>query len=415
MSLKQKVNTAVLIFKIAWLPVICILYSTLSIKYKINYNAIEKPSDFEEDCQLFQELSAGTVGFDEAQFRLSANSLFELLLKDPLSGLDEKVSRLIIIPDDLLLSFSFDNMLYEKSQRGAPFPYLLKRYAISIAYSNQLLFSDDILKNKKQPDNLFAGFGLEYNDFTLEGLNLLSSMRNSSSANMETGKLIYSDDEVLEIAALLKGKGKSWVNEAATKSNFLQNAGKYRLLHFAMHGILDEEKPLNSSLIFFRDSDSTDFQLRASELYHLELNADMVVLSACHTGAGKIAKGEGVRSLARAFAYAGSPALVTSLWSASDHSTKEILVPFYQNLYEGMPKDIALQQAKLKYLEQTSPSYALPSFWSHLSVVGNTEPIVFELAESNRTPWIMAGLALICFLFIRRVFFKNETITSIEN
>ena len=188
------------------------------------------------------------------------------------------------------------------------------------------------------------------------------------------------------------------------KNNFLKNAGKFRILHFAMHGIIDEETPLNSSLIFFKDADSTDFVLRAAELYSLRLNAEMVVLSACHTGTGKIAQGEGVRSLARAFAYAGAPALVTSLWSASDYSTKEILVPFYKYLNKGMTKDIALQQAKLDYLNSAPPAYSVPSYWSHLTVVGNTAPISFKTSHRNWMIWVFAGLILlVLYIFSTRI------------
>jgi len=375
------------------------------LKNKINYNSILKPNDFDKNCEQFRKLSSGLIPFDEAAFRTSANTLTNLLLKNSLDAIDKKVSRLILIPDDLLLQFSFDNLFYEAANAGVSFPYLIKKYATSTIYSNQLLFKSDFLKHRNQPNKLFAGFGLEYNDYTLEGLELISSIRNGTNANSETGKLIYSDDEVQEIADFLKGK--AWINKAATKNNFLKHSGDYKILHLAMHGIIDEQIPLNSSLIFFRDSDSTDFVLRASELYRLELNTKMVVLSACHTGAGKITRGEGVRSLARAFAYAGSPSLVASLWSASDYSTKEILVPFYKNLQEGMPKDIALQKAKLDYLERSPPSYAFPSYWSHLTVVGNTEPIVFNFSGKNWIPWMIVGIALMGLFFGRRFIHKN--------
>ena len=371
------------------------------LKNKIHYNAIEKPIDFDKNCEDFRKLSSGLRSFNPIAFRSTANALYNLLLKNSLSNLTEKVTRLIIIPDDYLLQFSFDNLFYEEAKEGTPFPYLIKKYAISTPYSNQLLFKSDLLKNKKQPNKLFGGFGLEYNNFTLQGLENFRNIRNSINDNGQLGKLFYSDDEVQEVADLLNGK--AWLNEDATKSNFLKHAGNYKILHLAMHGLIDKETPLNSSLIFFRASDSTDYVLRASDLYRIELNTDLVVLSACHTGTGKISKGEGVRSLARAFAYAGSPALVASLWSASDYSTKEILVPFYKNLHQGMPKDVALQQAKLEYLAKASPTNSYPALWSHLTVVGNTESIVFDLSGKSRFPWRMIGLILLALFFTSKL------------
>jgi len=99
-------------------------------------------------------------------------------------------------------------------------------------------------------------------------------------------------------------------------------------------------------------------------------------------------------------------ALVTSLWSASDYSTKEILVPFYKNLKKGMPKDIALQQSKLEYLKQAPPSYTTPSYWSHLTVVGNTESINFNLGEKKWMYWILAGISLLGLFFIKKMLSK---------
>ena len=102
----------------------------------------------------------------------------------------------------------------------------------------------------------------------------------------------------------------------------------------------------------------------------------MAVLSACHTGGGKIQKGEGVRSLARAFNFAGCPNVTASLWAAPDLSTKKIVVPFYQSLKSGLPKDVSLQMAKLNYLDHCQFDIeALPYNWAHLITIGNIDPI----------------------------------------
>ncbi len=94
------------------------------------------------------------------------------------------------------------------------------------------------------------------------------------------------------------------------------------ILHFATHGLIDEEKPDLSSLVLTSRKDSgEDGFLQAKEIFRLKLNADLIVLSACQTGLGKLIRGEGMVGLTRAFMYAGTPSVVVSLWSVSDMST----------------------------------------------------------------------------------------------
>ena len=114
----------------------------------------------------------------------------------------------------------------------------------------------------------------------------------------------------------------------------------------------------------------------------MQLNADLAVLSACNTGYGKLSRGEGVMSLARAFTYAGVPATVTSLWKVPDLTTREIMVDFYKNLKQGMSKDAALRQAKLTYLKNAPESIAAnPFFWAGFVPMGNMEAM--DMTEST--------------------------------
>ena len=109
------------------------------------------------------------------------------------------------------------------------------------------------------------------------------------------------------------------------------------------------------------------------DLYNLQLNADMVVLSACETGIGELQKGEGIISLARGFTYAGAKSIITSLWSVEDECTKKIMISFYEYLDQGLAKDAALRQAKLDYIndEQTTHVDAHPFYWSPFIGVGD--------------------------------------------
>jgi len=120
----------------------------------------------------------------------------------------------------------------------------------------------------------------------------------------------------------------------------------------------------------------------------------MVVLSACNTAFGKLQEGEGPMTLARAFHYAGIPSVVASLWSIPDNSTATIMELFYQELNKGLDKDVALQQAKLAYLQNddiSSPATRMPVHWAPTVVIGNINPVVSVFPWG----WILGGVLLL--------------------
>ena len=142
----------------------------------------------------------------------------------------------------------------------------------------------------------------------------------------------------------------------------------------------------------------------------MPLNADLAVLSACNTGFGVLRKGEGVMSIARAFTYAGVPATVTSLWSAPDRETSDIMVAFYKNLQKGLSRDAALRQAKLTFLDNASRSKeANPYFWAAFVPIGNMETIDVEKKDPLSIWGILAGLTGVLGLGVW--FWKRKKIT----
>ena len=177
------------------------------------------------------------------------------------------------------------------------------------------------------------------------------------------------------------------------KEKFKEKAGDYAVIHLAMHGLLDPNAPILSSLAFTEDGDSVENNfLHAYEISKMKLNADLVVLSACETGYGRFDKGNGIASLAQAFAYAGAPALVVSLWQVNDYVTSEIMKNFYQNLANGMEKDEALQRAKMQYIKDAIEVGAHPAFWSPFILMGNTDAIYLKTkgAADFILPFLMA-------------------------
>jgi len=182
----------------------------------------------------------------------------------------------------------------------------------------------------------------------------------------------------------------------ASEKTVKDKAGNFAILHFAMHGILDAKRPMLSSLAFSEDNDSTESNFwQAHEISKLELNANLVVLSACETGYGKFEVGNGIASLARAFMYAGASFLIVSLWQVNDFATSEIMKNLYNNLADGMKKDEALRQAKMQYMKSAKGVLAHPAFWSPFIMMGNTDAMRIERKGNGMYWWIGGGLVVL--------------------
>jgi len=128
------------------------------------------------------------------------------------------------------------------------------------------------------------------------------------------------------------------------------------------------------SKIVLAQIENEDGYLQMYEVYDLNLNADMVVLSGCSTGLGKLSRGEGLISMTRAFLHAGVPSLVVSLWPVEDASTTLLMDHFYRNLKKGFNKSRALQQAKVAMLQYRDERQD-PFYWSPFVLIGDTKEI----------------------------------------
>lgn len=177
--------------------------------------------------------------------------------------------------------------------------------------------------------------------------------------------LKFAQDEALAIGRIISNS-KVFLRSDASKTN-LQNLGsKYSVIHLAVHGIFDIDKPLNSALLLAADKDS-DGLLRASDLYNLSLSADLVTLSACETALGKVANGDDVVGFTRGFLYAGTSSIVSSLWKVDDEATSILMQQFYMSLKEN-DKRSALRMAQLK-VKDTYNSH--PYYWAAFQITGS--------------------------------------------
>jgi CHAT domain-containing protein len=147
--------------------------------------------------------------------------------------------------------------------------------------------------------------------------------------------------------------------------------------------------------LIFRGDSLADRELYAYEIYNLNLDAGLVVLSACETGIGRNQVGEGVLSIARAFTYAGCPSVVMSLWDVRDIFTSDIMTVFYETLNQEQSVSGSLRNAKLQFLEKSDMFTAHPANWA--AFVVNGQDLVFE-NDSNARYWFY--LIAVSFLLV---------------
>jgi CHAT domain-containing protein len=169
------------------------------------------------------------------------------------------------------------------------------------------------------------------------------------------------------------------VGDTATKEAVRQRIAGSRLLHFATHGDLSEEAPLNSSISLAHGENISVY-----ELMGLRLKADLVVLSACNTGQGTTTGGDDVLGLTRALFAAGARAAVVSLWPVDDLSTSLLMGEFYRRLRSGVLPDAALQQAQncLRGLSQEAVVSALADLKNALNGLAQAGPVDAALNTS---------------------------------
>jgi CHAT domain-containing protein len=187
-------------------------------------------------------------------------------------------------------------------------------------------------------------------------------------------RLPFSRDEAHAISAMLPGQVTTLMDGQATRDRVLGSAlADYRVVHFATHGVVHPELTSLSSIVLSLVDDegrAHDPFLTLSDIYDMRLNADVVVLSACSTVAGKEVPGEGPIGLARAFMYAGAPRVVASLWDVSDRATAELMKRFYHSmLVDGLPAAAALRTAQRQLAAM--PQWQSPYHWAGFVVQGD--------------------------------------------
>lgn len=319
-----------------------------------------------------------------------AVQLYRVLVQPLTSGIIDK-PQWVIIPDGELYQIPFEALLAETvaPQNDADYralPYLLKQHEISYHYS-ATLFLKSLQENRAGSyANLFAGFAPVFDAAAKNGVIYRSDPEDSSAIALipkadstflatRDGKtlepLLYSAQEVQDILATFPDRSRAFLQQEASEENFKQQIKGYKYVHLATHGRLVETNPKLSNLTFSQPQNSKvkeDGILYSAETYNLDLNADLLVLSACQTGAGQIVKGEGLMGLTRGFLYSGARNIVASLWKVYDRHTSLLMVEMYRQIAAGKSYSAALREAKLKMIANAET--AAPQSWAGFVLIG---------------------------------------------
>jgi CHAT domain-containing protein len=328
-----------------------------------------------------------------------SHSLYEILIEPVANEIKDK--RLIIVPDEVINLIPFEVLLTDDAPASniadfSKLPYLIKDFPVSYAYSASLLINRRTRKNKS---NSLVSFVPEYENIYYEGYQNKDTIFNDIHALRPIAGI---KEEASFISKLYRSR--IYKNKRASEENFKKHAGNYNIIHLAMHTIIDDKDPMYSKLVFTPHEKSTeDGFLHTFELFGIKLDANLVVLSSCNTGYGKIQKGEGLLSLARGFVFAGCQGLLLTQWSVADKASLELMKKFYAHLSEGNTKDKAMQLAKIDYLESADPLKTHPYYWAGYIVFGNTCPLP---PEKGISWWVFAAvlilLALPVYVVIKR-------------
>ncbi len=271
---------------------------------------------------------------EKEKFSGISQELFRLLIEPALPHIRGK--ELLVIPHDVLHYLPFQALVSAQDK------YLIQDYPIYYLSSASLMQFTHEKRRVGGEKALIMG---------------------NPSLGDEAYNLRFAEREAKEVASVYP-KSEVYVKEQASKQRAISLSPKNDVLHFAVHAELNENDPMGSALLLVGEG-KDDGRLRVGEIFSLDLKAAMVVLSACETGLGKLSNGDELIGLTRAFIYAGTPSIVTTLWKVNDRASYELMREFYQHLKTGKKSD-ALRQAQLKTMKE----FPEPFYWAAYQLTG---------------------------------------------
>ncbi len=333
-------------------------------------------------------------GDREVLFLNSSRLLYETLIA-PVHGAIAGRENLVILPHDVLYSVAYEALLADGST-DASLPqmnkvadagrvYLVEKHNISYHYSSRIY--QGAVSDKRQRASVNRHDLLAYAPFSdkpgfkLNAADLFAQFIDSENkypswitrSGDGFSRLPSSAHEVRQIVSTFQKhqrSGASCQGKQASKARFMQECNSARVIHLATHSFVNPEQPQLSGIAFHgaQARNQDDVILFAGDIYGLNLDADLVVLSSCESGVGQILKGEGLMSLTRCFLHAGARNVIASLWKVQDQAAAELMIDFYENTFTAKNYKEALRQAKCKFIQ--SNQNASPALWSGFVLYG---------------------------------------------
>lgn len=301
--------------------------------------------------------------FEGFQHITSCTYLYEILINSLPVNLS-KFRRLAINPDNALFDFSFDIL-----QNPATSQYLIEEVAISYVVSANDLIPHSNSSSISSKCKVFLPFA-------------------------NKGDIMYKNLQPLKFS-LERSKGLNadfYLDQKASKATFLEVIkDSHSITMISTHAVAEGAEPY----LFFDENNSLNSRLYASELPYFEVNSPLIVLNACQSNRGEKVNGMGLMSLSESFRIAGGQSVLGSMWQADEESTAIISSLFYRYVMKGLPKDVALQKAKLDFLKsEVGKRNDLPFYWAHLQLMGQSSAL-----KKDRTYYYLLAFLLLAFLF----------------
>jgi CHAT domain-containing protein len=324
---------------------------------------------------------------DEKTFLQLSPRLFHILIA-PLEDHLLNKTKLLIIPDRILTYLPFETLIRAESTASdfSQLDYLIRRHEVSYHFSGNLWLRQQQKEARSRPISL-AGFAPVFSSGR-KGENDISSSDLPADANksavtlrtvtldgLEFPELPGTEDELRSILALCserKIKAIGYFHDQASEELFKSPVMKdFSIIHLATHSIKNETNPKLSGFLFSPPANNQsreDGILYAEETYNLNLDCDLLVLSSCESGSGRLVEGEGVLALTRGLFYSGASGIIFSLWKVEDRASGELMIKLYQEILQGKPYAEALKKAKLSFI--ANPFTAFPKYWAGFIILG---------------------------------------------
>jgi len=349
--------------------------------------------------QYLVTLREPLIGSDEISRHLDLGRRLYRELLEPGGEHIRGKKKLIIAPDGPLYYLPFEAVIFLGSTDPSnnptslsDVPYLVKEFQVSYVPSASVFVAQRRNRGTKGAtvefpilafgDPIYQEVGPQLGVGNEPGKVAHRALRDASLSRLE-----FSAEEVERIARIwdipIDSEHINLQNRATVGRLRELDLSRYRILHFATHGLMGDEIGWTSqpALVLSQVGNIKEHGglLQFGDILNLKLNADLVVLSACNTGLGRLRDGEGIVGLTRAFMYAGASSVVVSLWKVEDQSTSLFMERFYQRLKQGESKAEALRQAKLEVMQATIELKAIgmpqklasPFYWAPFILVGD--------------------------------------------